>query len=542
VRLSGFLKVRDVSGPGFGLWLQIDDAQRPRAFDDMTGRRHIGTQDWTQAQVVLDVPNDALGLLFGVELTGSGTGWIDDLRLEVVGNDVAVTAAPFEHEPFPDPAFIAATYQRAPVEPLNLDFEGIPQAELDATSVDWMRSNSVLFNTDDPLAPSDSDLAPLDAMIGHSSLVAMGESTHGTRQFFRMKHRVFRYLVEHHGFDHFSIEASLPEALAVDRYVQTGIGNPADLLRGMHFWTWTTTEVASLVTWMYEWNKAGKQPRLRFTGFDMQYAAVAIDSVVAFGRSLSPSLGDSLRAAYQCLDVTRDSTTHEPKADQYRVLAASAQAACRSSIAGVDSLFARRLGDWIQQAGEERTLVTQRLARIVSQWEDNARTFSRDRSMAENAAWWKSRNGGAGMMLWAHNAHVSRHPGWMGTYLKERFGADYLNVALTFSSGLFNAYLEVSPGVLGGLTVHQVAGAWPGSLEALLDATGNPRAIFDARRTLTGGPIGTSLRHRLTMRSMGAVFSRTTNLGTYQSGLTLPDDYDIVIWFKEAGPTGLIRN
>jgi erythromycin esterase-like protein len=115
-------------------------------------------------------------------------------------------------------------------------------------------------------------------------------------------------------------------------------------------------------------------------------------------------------------------------------------------------------------------------------------------------------------------------------------------VALTFSSGYFNAVLQLAPGEYGALTLHPVAASWPGSIEALMDATGAPRAIVDARAMLTGGPVGASLRHRLTMRSMGATFSRTTHLGTYQWAVSLPDDYDIVIWFKEAGSTQLIRD
>jgi erythromycin esterase len=542
VRLSGYLKVSDVSGVGFGLRLQVDDAHRTRVIDGMANRRQLGTKDWTYAQVVLDVPNDALGLQVGAVQSGSGTAWVDDIRLEVVGSDIAVTAPPSEGGPFHDSLYVLTEYQRAPSEPRNLDFEGIPQAELEAASVEWMKANSVPFDTDDPFAPSDSDLVPLDAMIGSASLIAMGEATHGTRQFFRMKHRVFQYLVEHHGFDHFSIEASLPEAMAVDYFVQTGVGNPATLIRGMHFWTWTTQEVVALVTWMQQWNKAGRQPRLRFSGFDMQYAGVAVDSVLAFARSLSTSLGDSVHAAYQCLDAARESTAAEPSSERYRQLPAGVQQACRAAIAGVDSLFARRAGEWTQVAGEDRTLLMQRLARIVSQWEDNARTFSRDRWMAENVAWWKSRNRGAGMMLWAHNGHINRHPGWMGMYLKDRFGADYLNMALTFSSGFFNAILQVAPGEYRGLTSHPVGGSWPGSIEALMDATGRARAILDTRAMLTGGPVATSLRHRLTMRSMGATFSRTTNLGTYQWAVALPDDYDIVIWFKEAGPSQLIQD
>ena len=66
----------------------------------------------------------------------------------------------------------------------------------------------------------------------------------GTREFFRMKHRIFRYLVEEMDFKTFAIEASWPEANRINHYLQTGEGDPARLLAGLYFWTWNTqTEI-----------------------------------------------------------------------------------------------------------------------------------------------------------------------------------------------------------------------------------------------------------------------------------------------------------
>jgi hypothetical protein len=65
VRLSGYLRVRDVVGPGAGLWLRGDAPGSSKAFDNMDGRRRTGTGDWSLAEVVVDIPVDVVGIAFG---------------------------------------------------------------------------------------------------------------------------------------------------------------------------------------------------------------------------------------------------------------------------------------------------------------------------------------------------------------------------------------------------------------------------------------------------------------------------------------------
>ena len=71
------------------------------------------------------------------------------------------------------------------------------------------------------------DLEPLGAVIGDARIVGLGESTHGTREQFQMKHRLVEYLVEELGFTWFAVEASTPEAHRLDAYVLGGEGDPA---------------------------------------------------------------------------------------------------------------------------------------------------------------------------------------------------------------------------------------------------------------------------------------------------------------------------
>ncbi len=100
----------------------------------------------------------------------------------------------------------------------------------------WLKENCIKINT----VQAESgfkDLQPLKKMIGNARIVGLGENTHGTSEIFKMKHRLIVFLYKEMGFTVFSIEANMPEAYKLNDYVQNGIGNSKNLLKGMYFWT-----------------------------------------------------------------------------------------------------------------------------------------------------------------------------------------------------------------------------------------------------------------------------------------------------------------
>ena len=92
VRMSAFVKSSEVSGWS-GLWMRVDgtDQGRSLAFDNMQDRAIRGTTEWTKYEVVLDVPEQAQYIAFGVLLNGAGQVWFDDFKFDVVEKNVATT-------------------------------------------------------------------------------------------------------------------------------------------------------------------------------------------------------------------------------------------------------------------------------------------------------------------------------------------------------------------------------------------------------------------------------------------------------------------
>jgi hypothetical protein len=91
IRLTAYVKTLDVTG-WTGLWMRVDGSSGPSlAFDNMQDRPIKGTTSWAQYNVVLDVPDGAQAIAFGVLLYGTGSAWVDDFDFEVVGPEVATS-------------------------------------------------------------------------------------------------------------------------------------------------------------------------------------------------------------------------------------------------------------------------------------------------------------------------------------------------------------------------------------------------------------------------------------------------------------------
>ena len=413
----------------------------------------------------------------------------------------------------------------------------------DEFDIGWVSANAVEFATTDP-GGGYADLAPLGAMIGNARIVALGEATHGTREFFRMKHWVVEYLVKEKGFNTFGIEATWAEALLLNRYVHTGEGDPEVLLSKLHFWTWNTGEVLELIRWMRAHNQSpGNAPKVSFYGFDMQYANVAIEQVVEYLRGVDAVAADSAVAHYACF---RD----YPDGAAYGAVRIERKEMCRAGVRAAYAIVQRGGAGYAARSGAEAYRTALQAARIVVQNEDvrgnppeGARL--RDQYMAENVEWLAEGAGPAGkLVLWAHNAHVARMPPYMGTHLDQRYGALYRPVGFSFYHGQFNAVMAI-PNTVGPQMEVRVANipegdATPRSYNHQFHRVGKPRFILDLQPLRAGAPRGAEWllgpRH---LRMIGAGYNPNLPQNSYLHS-ELVREYDIMIHVEVSTPTQLL--
>lgn len=99
VRFAAAIRTHEVSDWA-GLWLRIDTPSGTHQLDNMQDRALRQSTEWQQAAVVLDVPEQATSLHFGILLAGAGAADLAQPRFETVGAEVPVTGQPTP--PLPD--------------------------------------------------------------------------------------------------------------------------------------------------------------------------------------------------------------------------------------------------------------------------------------------------------------------------------------------------------------------------------------------------------------------------------------------------------
>jgi erythromycin esterase-like protein len=146
---------------------------------------------------------------------------------------------------------------------LSVRFQSYPD-NLSKRMLDGLRGNTFPLDTV-RAGNSFDDLQPLQAILKEKRIVALGEATHGTSEFFRMKHRLLEFLVREMGFQHFGMELSPADGQLINAYIT---GEVPDLPQVL-YWPWATAEVREMLDWMRAYNADPTLPHpLTFHGID----------------------------------------------------------------------------------------------------------------------------------------------------------------------------------------------------------------------------------------------------------------------------------
>ncbi|WP_411143994.1 erythromycin esterase family protein [Streptomyces sp. x-80] len=323
-----------------------------------------------------------------------------------------------------------------------------------------------------------ADLRALGMMVGDAKVVGVGEATHGSHEFFALKDRLFRYLVEQKGFTTFTLEVSWSAGLRIDDYLQRGDGD-RDARQVVHETMagtpWDREEFVTLVRWMRDHNRRHPDRPVHFLGDDIGAPSIdkrVFDSVTDYVRRTRPESLPRLNALLTGLRPLDDAVAYleRPLAERQQNAAKAQQV-----LELVQRQKPGRGGDVelvLQNARNIAQTYTFLAVNPNDQESLTAMERYRDQVMAETTAWWQRRTGGR-ILLSAHNDHTgyaasdpTTYPKTQGAYLRDTLGADYLSIGTTFDQGSFLSKDEALGGEWKKFTVGP---AGPGTNEYTLD-------------------------------------------------------------------------
>lgn len=370
------------------------------------------------------------------------------------------------------------------------------------------------------------DLLPLKEILKDKKIVAMGEATHGTAEFFQMKHRMFEFLVEEMGYRVFGIEAEFGGSQVVNDYILHGKGTVDECLRAMKFWTWDTKEVAEMIEWMREFNeKAKDDDKIRFYGFDMQGMDNSLEYILNYLEKVNPNAADEYRA----LGSTNFNT---PDKGNVKIL--------NNHIDNIHNKIIKNRNDYIKNSSIEEYDLILRHIEVVYQWIDfikNIEFNKRDYYMAENVKWIldyeEKYYGNDKIMLWAHNGHISNELSQyinMGENLKNFFYEDYYPIGFDFYQGNFVA--KPYTYYYGGLANFHIESTPEGSFAHEMIKTEIPVSFLDIKNAEKNNILSDFLSSRIYINFIGGLYPGKHVNNTPDNQVVLKDTFDGMIFIE----------
>jgi erythromycin esterase-like protein/predicted phosphoribosyltransferase len=404
-----------------------------------------------------------------------------------------------------------------------------------------------------------SGLPPRDALeeiVGDARIVLIGESSHGTHEFYQARAEITKWLIEEKGFCAVAAEADWPDAYRVNRYVR-GQGDDASADEALSSferfpaWMWRNTVVRDFVNWLHAHNgqrRAKGEREAGFYGLDLYSLHRSMQEVIDYLENVDPAAAVRARERYACFDHT--------SADDGQAygFAAAFGAGLSCERQAVDQLvdmhrnaveYARRDGLLAEDAlfYAQQNAQTVRNAEVYYRAMFGGRVTSwnlRDKHMAQTLQALLAhldRHDGepARIVVWAHNSHVgdaratevgSDGQLTLGQLVREHYGEESRLIGFTTYTGTVTAASE-----WGGLAERKfVRPALNGSVEELFHEVDRPEFLVSAMISRAAGePLDTV---RLG-RAIGVIYLPATERHSHYYHVRPGDQFDAIIHIDE---------
>ncbi len=387
----------------------------------------------------------------------------------------------------------------------------------------------------------DVSLDSLLERIGDARVVLLGEATHGTSEFYRMRRRITQELILRRGFRAVAIEGDWPDAAAVDRYVR---GRPTEPRRWTPFarfptWMWRNTETHELIEWLRAYN-AETERDVSFSGLDLYSMYTSAFEVVRYLDRVDPQAAEAARERYGRLTPWQ----HDPAAYGRAALVTRMHSCEKDVISMLRDLLGKRLeysardGDEFFDAAQNARVVAGAEQYYRAMYYGSAESWNlRDSHMFDTLRSIIAHRDDAKLVVWEHNSHVGnamatemavRGEHNVGQLSRAAFGDDVFAVGF----GTDHGTVAAAHGWDEPMERMQVRPARSDSYERLAHDAGVPAFLLHLRE-----PVRDALRDELAEprleRAIGVVYRPDTELQSHYFQAILPVQFDEYIWFDD---------
>ena len=398
-------------------------------------------------------------------------------------------------------------------------------------------------------APDDFD--SIVDLIGDARFVLIGEASHGTHEFYRIRAQISKVLIAQRGFNAVAVEADWPDAYRVNRFVR-GASKDSDSVEALggfqRFpqWMWRNADVLDFVGWLREHNdqQVSEDRKCGFYGLDLYSLHASIEAVLAYLSKVDPEAAKRARHYYGCFEhFGKDITTYGYAAG-FQMTPSCEQAVVKSLVE-----LRHKAMEYLQRDGqvaadayfcaEQNALVVRNaeeyyrnmFRREVSSW--NLRDTHMMESLLRLAIHFSNERPPAKIIVWAHNSHLGdaratqmgeRGELNLGQLVREHFGKESVSIGFSTYDGTVTAASDWD----GPAERKNVRAAHPESYEALFHDVDVPNFFLNLREDVG---LASHLRSERLERAIGVIYRPETELISHYFHARLPDQFDAILHY-----------
>jgi erythromycin esterase-like protein len=400
--------------------------------------------------------------------------------------------------------------------------------------------------------PLTSDAASLDAVLElalEGRIVLIGEASHGTHEFYRIRAEITERLIRDHGFDAVAVEADWPNALRVSQWLRgcESDGNAREALGDFTrfpAWMWRNAVVQDFLEWLRAHNDTlASRETVGFYGLDLYTLHASMDAVLAYLDRVDPEAAARARYRYSCFDHFGD----DPQAYGYAAGYGLSEDCQREVVTQLmelrqkASVYGRRDG----RSAEDEYFFAEQNARLAVGAEAYYRTMFegrvsswnlRDRHMADtlealDTHLTRQRGRPARIVVWEHNSHLGDARATemgdlgecnVGQFAREHWGGAAVSIGFSTHTGTVTAATDWG----GGAERKKVLPALDGSYERIFHDTGSARFFLNLRKESDAREM---LRRRRLQRAIGVIYRPETERFSHYFQADLPAQFDGMI-------------
>lgn len=381
-----------------------------------------------------------------------------------------------------------------------------------------------------------SDLACLIDRFADRKVICLGESTHGTHEFYAARAAITERLVREHNYTIVAVEADWPDAAVYDAAIRSDHQRRHAERPFTRFprWMWRNQETWDLLHALRDANRQRPSARRAgFYGLDVYSLCASIDAVVDYLEEVDPTAADEARSLYGCLKPY----CGDPGA-YLRNEVARGHSDCEDGAVQVltDLLRERMDGMALFDAEQNARIVVDGERYYRSMYYSDVSSWNlRDEHMFDTLQRLLAREGpDAKAVVWAHNSHIGNAAATemgqrrgelnIGQLVREAYGDRAALIGFSTNTGEVAAADDWDD----PMQIKRVRPGLADSHEAHAHATGQPRFLLDLHRAE-----GAALSRPHLQRAIGVVYRPSTERWSHYFEAELDRQFDAWIWFDE---------